>query len=137
MYSVQLYYNQQRRCEEILQQLHSEYFQELLLYTDEFAKFKSEFKMDDLIKSKRKDKETESRKSEIQQSSDIKKVVPKFFQKNLSKQFGTKAPEKLQRLLFLLRDCKDVFEVFSSNLHIMICEEKALYFVESLVHHMF
>ena len=40
----------------MLQVLHQEYFKELLQYYNEFQKFKQDFKMDDNIKSKKKEK---------------------------------------------------------------------------------
>jgi hypothetical protein len=43
-------------------------------------------------------------------------MLPKVLIKDPSQQFGSKAPEKLSRLLFMIRENKDVFDVFVSRI---------------------
>ena len=57
--------------------------------------------------------------------------------KDLSSQFGSKAPEKLSRLLFMLRENKDVFEIFVNRLPEIIVSNNSLCLAESLVNFMF
>jgi len=52
----------------------------------------------------------------------INTIKPRILRKDLKMQFGSKAPEKLQRLLFMLRENEDVFNVFVNNLQEFIYE---------------
>jgi len=42
-------------------------------------------------------------------------MLPSVLRRDLTQQFGTKAPEKLQRLLCMLRENQDVFQIFTQN----------------------
>ena len=56
----------------------------------------------------------------------------------MASQFGTKAPEKIQRLFFMLRDNDEVLNVFLENILDYVCENKSgQHLSEFIVHHMF
>lgn len=61
----------------------------------------------------------------------------KVLNRNLTTQFGTKAPEKLKRLLFMVRENQDVFKVFSEKFVEFQMQYTYLTFVESLVNYFF
>ena len=61
-------------------------------------------------------------------------ILPKVLKSSLNQQFGTKAPEKLKRLLFMLRENKDVFNTFSNNLVDILYDNKNLELIDGLVH---
>lgn len=107
--------------------MHVEYYDELLKYNHKFENFLQDFNIEDFMKKKRENEEA------------IKINKPqKVLQRNLSSQFGTKAPEKMQRLFFMLRENQEVIDVFVDNLLNYICDCKsALTLAEFIIHFMF
>ena len=71
------------------------------------------------------------------EEADQAPALPKILRKDLTHQFGTKAPEKLQRLLFMLRENKDVFQVFIKNIIQFSFEHQITDLAEAIVHFMF
>jgi hypothetical protein len=81
-------------------------------------------------------------KSKRKQESEPEPVeIPKkWLQRNIGSQFGSKAPEKLQRLLFMLRENSDVLEVFVDKILNYIFENRQkekVDLAEPIVHLMF
>lgn len=71
-----------------------------------------DFKQIDFSKPKRETNEEDKNDFQISDEPKKKQKLPRILMRNLTSQFGTKAPEKLQRLLFFLRDSQDVFDQF-------------------------
>ena len=81
----------------------------LLSYQNEFDRLKSDFDIQKFLRKQSQHEERDTHKTcDDNQRIQYKKVL----NKNLTSQFGTKAPEKLKRLLFMIRENQDVFQVF-------------------------
>ena len=96
-------------------------YDELLQYRDEFREYCLHYRPDDFIKSKKDSKNKDGQSNERQaepsprEEEDATPMLPSVLRRDLTQQFGTKAPEKLQRLLCMLRENQDVFQVFTQN----------------------
>jgi hypothetical protein len=64
-------------------------------------------------------------------------MLPSVLRRDLTQQFGTKAPEKLQRLLCMLRENQDVFQIFTQNVIRFSFDAQSLELAEAIVHFMF
>jgi hypothetical protein len=84
-------------------------YHHLLCYQDEFDRLKADF---DIQKFLRKQATPEDREYAKDCDDNVQIHLKKVLNRNLTAQFGTKAPEKLKRLLFMLRENQDVFKVF-------------------------
>lgn len=109
----------------MLNDLHTEYYGELLKYIDEFSQFKTAFNQSDQNRRQtERDNDSEGKRSRV-------------LIKDLNQQFGSKAPEKLSRLLFMLRENKDVFEVFVNKLPELVIYSNGSDLAEPIVNFMF
>lgn len=116
----------------MLSELHIEYYDEIMNYMDEFNQFKKEYNPKDFIKNKNNEN-SDNEESMVQK----KKMLPRVLIKDTSQQFGSKAPEKLSRLLFMIRENKDVFEVFVNKLPEMILSNPSSDYISPIVNFMF
>lgn len=82
-------------------------YHHLLCYQDEFERFKTDFDIQKFLR-----KQTSQEEKDNFCDDNIQIHLKKILNKNLTAQFGTKAPEKLKRLLFMVREHSDVFKVF-------------------------
>ena len=64
-------------------------------------------------------------------------MLPSVLSRDLTQQFGTKALEKLQRLLCMLRENQDVFQIFTQNVIRFSFDAQSLELAEAIVHFMF
>jgi hypothetical protein len=129
-----VYQVQSKECEDMLSELHMDYYFELLKYQDEFRDFKNDYDPREVLRSKAKSNIEDMLRQSMEQP---KPVLDRVLIKDLSQQFGSKAPEKLSRLLFMLRENKDVFEVFVNKLPEMVVQGRASELCEPIVHFMF
>ena len=63
--------------------------------------------------------------------------LKKVLNRNLTVQFGTKAPEKLKRLLFMVRENQDVFKIFCEKFVEFQMQYSYLTFIDSLINYFF
>ena len=61
----------------------------------------------------------------------------RVLQRDLIEQFGSNAPEKLQRLFFMIRENQDVFNVFCERIVQFAYENDGFYLAEFIVHFLF
>ena len=138
IYQVQLW-----ECKELLVELHQEYYDELLQYRDEFREYCLHYRPDDFIKSKKDTKNKDGQSNERQtepsprEEDESTPMLPSVLRRDLTQQFGTKAPEKLQRLLCMLRENQDVFQIFTQNVIRFSFDSQSLELAEAIVHFMF
>ena len=137
-----MFQNQVKECNEMMADLFYEYYDELLQYSDEFEQFQIDFKQIDFSKAKKEPAEEDKADilAQILEEPKPKRKLPRILMRNLSSQFGSKAPEKLQRLLFMLRDSADVFEQFcqvSPHLKCHTSEGDTTDMSEPIVHFIF
>lgn len=102
----------------------------LLCYQNEFERLKADF---DIQKFLRKQTSAEDNICDDAVQIHFRKVL----NRNLTTQFGTKAPEKLKRLLFMVRENQDVFKVFCEKFVEFQLQYTYLTFVDSLINYFF
>jgi hypothetical protein len=66
-----------------------------------------------------------------------KAQLPRILVKDPSHQFGSKAPEKLSRLLFMIRENQDVFDVFVNKLPELVIANREADLADPIVNFMF
>lgn len=96
---------------------------------DEFTQFRAEYNPKALFKHRASDQE----EAEFFKMAQL----PRILVKDPSQQFGSKAPEKLSRLLFMIRENQDVFDVFVNKLPELVITNREADLANPIVNFMF
>ena len=105
----------------------------MLCYQNEFERLKCDF---DIQKFLRKQTHPDEKDAQIREEK-CRVQFKKVLNKNLTSQFGTKAPEKLKRLLFMIRENQDVFKVFCEKFVEFQMQYSYLTLVDSFINYFF